>query len=287
MINREIPFRPRLEGEFRIRFYNAASEITEKISTLAIARIIKREIEWVENDCQYNIVQRKKYRAVWFLFRDLIRASWKACYRDGVLYMSLPTLDRTDIHDTTSPEVKTLLRNWMSESRHDRLVGYTDFINRMENPGVNKRSIETLIADGEELVYTVIAHAYVSPTEYEAPSMTTGINKVGGDAPMFYMAEKSFTKLYINPTIMNYTFNAGTENLAEVSDEVELFVESYSGQLGFSSSELIKKSMESKAQEKGLLEEAQNKAKETIQTFVESMYSSSDDYKIEIKVAES
>ena len=47
-----------------------------------------------------------------------------------------------------------------------------------------------------------------------------------------------------------------------------------------------KKSMESKAQEKGLLEEAQNKAKETIQTFVESMYSSSDDYKIEIKVAE-
>ena len=48
-----------------------------------------------------------------------------------------------------------------------------------------------------------------------------------------------------------------------------------------------KKSMESKAQEKGLLEEAQNKAKETIQTFVESMYSSSDDYKIEIKMAES
>ena len=32
MINREIPFRPRLEGEFRVRFYNAASEITEKNS---------------------------------------------------------------------------------------------------------------------------------------------------------------------------------------------------------------------------------------------------------------
>lgn len=30
MINREIPFRPRLEGEFRVRFYNAASEITER-----------------------------------------------------------------------------------------------------------------------------------------------------------------------------------------------------------------------------------------------------------------
>ncbi len=138
MINREIPFRPRLEGEFRVRFYNAASEITEKTPTLAIARITEREIEWVENDCQYNIEQRKKYRAVWFLFRDLIRASWKACYRDGVLYMSLPTLNGADIHDTTSPEVKALLRSWMSESRHERLVGYTDFINRMENPGANK-----------------------------------------------------------------------------------------------------------------------------------------------------
>lgn len=86
MINREIPFRPRLEGEFRVRFYNAASEITEKTPTLTIARIAEREIEWVEKDCQYNIEQRKKYRAVWFLFRDLIRASWKACYRNGVIF---------------------------------------------------------------------------------------------------------------------------------------------------------------------------------------------------------
>lgn len=33
----------------------------------------------------------------------------------------------------------------------ERLVGYTDFINRMENPGVNKQSISALIADGAEL----------------------------------------------------------------------------------------------------------------------------------------
>lgn len=151
MINKEIPFRPRLEGEFRVRFYNAASEITEKTPTLVIARIAEREIHWVENECQYNIEQRKKYRAVWFLFRDLIRASWKAGYRDGVLYMSLPTINGADIHDTTSPEVKALLRSWMSESRHERLVGYTDFINRMENPGANKKSISALIADGNEL----------------------------------------------------------------------------------------------------------------------------------------
>ena len=78
MVNREIPFRPRLEGEFRVRFYNAASKITEKTPTLTIVRVVEREIEWVENECQYNIEQRKKYRAVWLLFRDLIRASWKS-----------------------------------------------------------------------------------------------------------------------------------------------------------------------------------------------------------------
>lgn len=48
-----------------------------------------------------------------------------------------------------------------------------------------------------------------------------------------------------------------------------------------------KESMENKAKEKGLLDEAQNKAQETIKTFVESMYSSDDEYKIEIKMAES
>lgn len=166
MINREIPFRPRIEGEFRVRFYNAASEINEKTPPLTIARLAEREIEWVENECQYNIEQRKKYRAVWLLFRDLIRASWKACYRDGVLYMSLPTLNGADMNDTTSPEVKALLRSWMSESRHERLVGYTDFINRMENPGANKQSIATLIADGAELAER-IERAHVGEIEVE------------------------------------------------------------------------------------------------------------------------
>ncbi len=166
MINKEIPFRPRLEGEFRVRFYNAAAEITEKTPTITVARLAEREIEWVENDCQYNIEQRKKYRAIWLLFRDLIRASWKACYRDGILYMSLPTLNGVDIHDTTSPEVKALLRSWMSESRHERLVGYTDFISRMENPGGNKQSIVKLIADGDELAER-IERAHVGEIEIE------------------------------------------------------------------------------------------------------------------------
>lgn len=129
MLNREIPFRPRLEGDFRVRFYNAVSVITEQTSPLEIERIANDEIAWVQDICTYNLGQRKKYRAIWMLFRDLTRASWNACYRDGVLYMSLPSLNGADIHNGSSPEIKKLLRSWMSESRHERLVSYTDFCN--------------------------------------------------------------------------------------------------------------------------------------------------------------
>ena len=171
MINKEIPFRPRLEGEFRVRFYNAVSEISEFTSTLRIATIADAEINWVENECTINLEQRKKYRAIWLLFRDLIRASWKASYRDGVLYMSLPSLNGNDIHDASSPEVKALLRSWMSESRHERLVTYTEFINRMEQPGNSKQSIDMLIADGEELALRLerAARGEIAPGEAVQP----------------------------------------------------------------------------------------------------------------------
>lgn len=151
MLNKEIPFRPKLEGDFRIRFYNAVSGINEETSPLDIERISNVEINWVQKVCTYNLGQRKKYRAVWMLFRDLTRASWKACYRDGVLYMSLPSLNGADLHNASSPEVKKLLRSWMSESRHERLVSYTDFIQRMERKNPSGHSIDELIADGDEL----------------------------------------------------------------------------------------------------------------------------------------
>lgn len=151
MLNREIPFRPKIEGDFRVRFYSAVSKITERTSPLELEKLADDEIAWVQDVCTYNLSQRKKYRAVWMLFRDLTRASWKACYRDGVLYMSLPSLSGIDIHDESSPKVKKLLRSWMSESRHERLVSYTDFIQRMERKNTEGHSIDELIADGEEL----------------------------------------------------------------------------------------------------------------------------------------
>ena len=74
MVNREIPFRPRLEGEFRIRFYNAVSAITENTSTLEIDSIADKEIHWVESECLYNLEQRKKYRVK--KMRELQKCFW-------------------------------------------------------------------------------------------------------------------------------------------------------------------------------------------------------------------
>ena len=151
MLNREIPFRPRLEGDFRIRFYNAVSRITEDTSLADIENIADEEIKWVTSECTFNLDQRKKYRAIWFLFRDLIHASWKAMYRDGVLYMNLPILNGNSTHDGSAPEVKQLLRSWMSESRHERLLTFTDFIKHMEARNSAGHDISELIADGPEL----------------------------------------------------------------------------------------------------------------------------------------
>ncbi len=151
MLNRTISFRPKLEGQFRMRFYNAVSVINDNTSIANIEQIVDDEVSWVENDCLVNMAQRKKYRAVWLLFRDLIRASWKACFREGVLEMRLPNLDQNEIQDASTPELKSLLRSWMQESRLERLLSYTDFITRMEAPASGKKDIACLIADGSYL----------------------------------------------------------------------------------------------------------------------------------------
>lgn len=65
--------------------------------------------------------------------------------------MSLPSLNGTDLQGNSSPEVKALLRSWMSESRHERLVTYTDYITRMEKKNAGRLGISALIADGGEL----------------------------------------------------------------------------------------------------------------------------------------
>ncbi len=149
--SKAIPFRPKLEGEFRTRFYTAVQSVAEETKTTELELLAAKEVRWAEHECSVNLAQRKKYRAVWMLLRDLIRASWKACYRDGVLEMRMPSLDTTDLAGSSIPEMKTLLRSWMQDSRLERLQLYSDFINRMERETATKHSIDCLIADGEEL----------------------------------------------------------------------------------------------------------------------------------------
>jgi hypothetical protein len=154
MATREIPFRPNLEGEFRARFYNAVSSINRETSVTEIDDLCSAEINWVENECVVNIIQRRKYRAVWYLFRDLIRASWKAEFKEGILYMRLSEIASDD--DSSTKEAKDLIRSWMSESRHERIVAASDFVSRIENSTTSKKPVTDLIADGAELAKRLV-----------------------------------------------------------------------------------------------------------------------------------
>lgn len=151
MTGRDIPFRPKLEGDFRNRFYHAVSQITSSDNSSKLEKVCNDEIAWVEDECFFNIDQRKKYRAIWLLLRDLVRASWKAEFKDGVLMMRLPSVEEVANTSDSVTKAKSLLRSWMRESRLEKLGTFSDFIERMENGSANKKSIDCLIADGQEL----------------------------------------------------------------------------------------------------------------------------------------
>ena len=153
---KEVAFSPKLEGLFRTRFYEKAQLLHDIDSTDSIS---KEEVQWVENECTTNLRQRKIYRAVWLLLRDLVKAHWVPRFRDGKLILTMPNLmellskhsDSVQASSIHSPESKAFLRSWMENSRVSRLQASSDFIRSMENPGGNKHSILELIADGKEL----------------------------------------------------------------------------------------------------------------------------------------
>jgi hypothetical protein len=149
MVNRTIPFRPKLEGVFRKRFYDAAAEMNASNSD----ELIARELYWVENICTFNFQQRCKFRAVWFLLRDLLNASWNVNFQAGVLELSMPTLENEELHgDEAIAAKKDQLRSWLSESRLERLSTFKKFVEYMEDDkSAARKPISTLIADGVEL----------------------------------------------------------------------------------------------------------------------------------------
>ena len=54
-MNSTIPFRPRLEGDFRARFHLAASKISSDTSQAEIEALVEKELNWVENECFVNL----------------------------------------------------------------------------------------------------------------------------------------------------------------------------------------------------------------------------------------
>ena len=151
MATKQIPFRPKLEGDFKNRFYKVVSTISSETPSNEIIRLAEEEITWAE-ECYYNLEQRVKYRAIWFLLKDLINARYKAEYKNGALYMDMPTLTKQDLQSNSISEIKNLMRSWMSESRHERIVDGKEFVLRMEKTSTTRRSVAELIADGNELV---------------------------------------------------------------------------------------------------------------------------------------
>lgn len=148
-----IPFRPKLEGVFKTRFYNTASKIVPEVPLDGILDIVKQEILWVENECAYSTKQRNKYKAIWLLFRDLIQSSWTPSYEDGVLNMIIneTSILNTQIDKESVNGIKKTLRAQLLESRNERLRLHAKFINNIEKGNGNTKSILELIADGPEL----------------------------------------------------------------------------------------------------------------------------------------
>ena len=147
---KEIPFRPKLEGEFRTRFYNMTNEISEVDKTESIIDLINKEIHWVEIICQYNLNQRKIYRAALYLLRDLINASWNCSFIDGCLYLAPADSDKFKGQDDYH-EAKATLRAFMNDSRIERIKLASNSIISIENESSTTKSITSLIADGKVL----------------------------------------------------------------------------------------------------------------------------------------
>lgn len=149
MVKRTIPFRPKLEGVFRKRFYDTAAEM----NTVNSDELIARELNWVENICTYNIQQRRRFRAVWLLLRDLLNASWNVGFQEGVLELSMPTLENEELHgDAAIAAKKDKLRSWFSESRLERLTTFRNLVGYMEDDkSATRKPITALIADGNGL----------------------------------------------------------------------------------------------------------------------------------------
>ncbi|MDO4275067.1 MAG: ABC transporter permease [Eubacteriales bacterium] len=85
--------------------------------------------------------------------------------------------------------------------------------------------------------FTVLAMACLVNTEIEIDQWTNSVTKIGGDAPLLYLPENIFTKIYEEPVLLNYGFDAeGTK------EQMTQFLDNLTAQdptTAYTSSELI------------------------------------------------
>lgn len=120
-----VPYRPSLTGLFAERFYTEIQKITLKeISIDEINQKALAEAQWAVELHSINPQQRRIYRAVWLLFRDLVRFGWHFRWNDGILEIAPPT----DNMYRELNEAKHTLRKALSSARLERIVDAKDFI---------------------------------------------------------------------------------------------------------------------------------------------------------------
>lgn len=154
-----IPFRPSLYGPFATRFYSAARRLVslqpdDRIVTDEMEDLIQSEVQWAIDEAHINPHQRRIYRAVWLLLRDLLHVRWQLRWYNEHLQLLPPSYqDKVQSIDEMQAE-KDAVRFAMAQSRIIRLVEAKEFIRRVEQPtqgSTATESITVLIADGKAL----------------------------------------------------------------------------------------------------------------------------------------
>jgi hypothetical protein len=129
-----IPFRPALTGPFAKRFYDRASHMAEsKIGYPEIETFVREELKWVA-DIVINPKQRRIYRAVWLLLRDLLRVGWHYQWMAGTLEVVPPYVQPEVWTPEEIEQTKELVRQAMAAPRLERIADAHEFIKRVETP---------------------------------------------------------------------------------------------------------------------------------------------------------
>lgn len=152
MLGKYYPYRPNLQGTFLERFQETAFFLTQTADiTTAIENISLQEYNWATNEAKVNPRQRKIYRAVWVLLRDLLRVGWTCRWYEQNLEIS-PPIEAALSASSDLGQIKSSMRNIMFEPRVQKLLDSFEYIERMENESTSgKLPITALIADGRAL----------------------------------------------------------------------------------------------------------------------------------------